>query len=353
MKNSNGNKSGSKKSGRSFVRPCLILGGLLLAATAMAVGADGAQTAAAAPVADVAVKPQLKIAPAEHFAGATGVKMLAATHAGKRIVAVGDYGVVLLSDDEGKTFYQARSVPVSSTLTAVAFSDADNGWAVGHWGAIIKTTDGGQSWQQQRSDISVDQPLFSVYFKNAQEGWAVGLWSLMLHTTDGGANWTVIQLPPPAGAKKADRNLYSIFGDARGNLFVTSEQGRVLHSSDSGTTWTYAETGYGGSLWTGIGLRDGALLVGGLRGTIYRSGDGGESWQASKTNLKSSVTGIVQRADKGVVAVGLDGLTMVSTDDGASFAGTQREDRAALTAAIDTQAASGVKLFSTQGPVSE
>lgn len=336
-------KNGSKK----LAWPSLALGSVLLVATAMASSADN-QTPVAA-----AAKPQLKITQAEHFAGATSVKMLAATRAGKRIVAVGDYGVVLLSDDEGKTFYQARSVPVSSTLTAVTFADASNGWAVGHWGAILKTTDGGQTWMQQRSDIVVDQPLFSVYFKNADEGWAVGLWSLMLHTTNGGASWSTVALPPPAGAKKADRNLYSIFADAKGNLFVTSEQGRVLHSSDSGANWNYAETGYGGSLWTGVGLTDGALLVGGLRGTIYRSADGGDSWQASKTNLKSSITDIVQRADKSIVAVGLDGLNMHSTDGGLTFSGVQRQDRAALTAAIDTQAAGGMKVFSTQGPLGE
>ncbi|PRC91987.1 WD40/YVTN/BNR-like repeat-containing protein [Solimicrobium silvestre] len=298
-------------------------------------------------------KPQLKVTAAEHFAGATSVKMLAATRAGKRIVAVGDYGVVLLSDDEGKSFHQAKSVPVSSTLTSVTFTDANNGWAVGHWGAILKTADGGQSWVLQRSDFAVDQPLFSVYFKNANEGWAVGLWSLMLHTADGGASWSVVSLPPPAGAKKADRNLYAIFGDAKSCLYATSEQGRVLHSEDAGATWEYAETGYSGSLWTGLNLADGALLVGGLRGTIYRSDDGGKSWQVSKTNLKSSVTNMTQRADKSIVAVGLDGLNMISVDGGVSFVGKQRQDRAALTAVIETQTPSGMQLFSSLGPVGE
>jgi photosystem II stability/assembly factor-like uncharacterized protein len=317
-----------------------------LAATVLAAGQAASQGSAAA-------KPTLKVTAAERLPAATSVKILAATRAGKRIVAVGDYGVVLLSDDDGKTYRQAATVPVSSTLTAVTFVDDRNGWAVGHWGAILKTSDAGQTWSQQRSDFQADQPLFSVHFKNASEGWAVGLWSLMLHTSDGGASWAPVALPPPPNAKKADRNLYAIFGDAKGGLFITSEQGRVLRSLDDGKTWSYAETGYGGSFWSGTALKDGTLLVGGLRGTIYRSTDCGESWQPAKTGLKSSVTAIAQRAGGAVLAVGLDGMALESSDGGLSFSGVQRADRAALTAVLDRPSGGAAVLFSTHGPIAK
>ncbi len=315
-----------------------------LAATVLAAAQAAAPT-------EPAAKPVLTVSPAERLSAATGVKILAASRAGGRIVAVGDHGVVLLSDDQGKTYRQAATVPVSSTLTAVTFVDDRNGWAVGHWGAILKTSDAGQTWSLQRSDFQADQPLFSVHFKNASEGWAVGLWSLMLHTSDGGASWAPVALPPPPNAKKADRNLYAIFSDAKGGLFITSEQGRVLRSQDDGKTWTYAETGYGGSFWSGAALKDGTLLVGGLRGTIYRSTDCGDSWQAAKTGLKSSVTAIAQRAGGPVLAVGLDGMTLESSDGGLSFSGSQRPDRAALTAVLDGPAGGAAVLFSTRGPV--
>ena len=297
------------------------------------------------------VKAQLQIKPAERLAAAGSVKILAAARAGKRIVAVGDHGVVLLSDDEGASYQQARAVPLSATLTALSFADASNGWAVGHWGAIMRTADGGQTWRLQRSDVATDQPLFSVHFKDAKEGWAVGLWSLMLHTSDGGEHWEKISLPAPPNAKKADRNLYAIFGDSRAYLFVTSEQGRVLRSHDNGASWRYLETGYAGSLWTGVALRDDVLLVGGLRGTIYRSADGGDSWHVAPTGLKNSVTSIAQRSDDSVLAVGLDGMMLTSVDGGASFKGVRREDRAALTVVIGAAAAGGRQLFSTRGPL--
>lgn len=295
------------------------------------------------------VRPQLRIEAAEHTREATQEMMLSAALAGKRIVAVGNRGVVLLSDDGGKTYRQARSVPVDSMLTSVAFVGPHVGWAVGHWGVVLKTEDGGDTWALQRSATSVDQPLFSVYFKSRQEGWAVGLWSLVLHTVDGGATWSTITLPPPPGARKADRNLYQIFPGTSGDLFIACEQGRVLRSTDGGDSWSYVDTGYTGSFWTGTVLEDGTVLVAGLRGSIYRSVDGGKTWSAAKNNSKSSITDVLQLPDRTVVAVALDGVSLVSRDGGASFTRTQRKDRVALTTAVATAAATPL-FFSAAGP---
>jgi photosystem II stability/assembly factor-like uncharacterized protein len=295
--------------------------------------------------------PQMQILPAEQTPGATTAMMLAVARAGTRLVAVGDHGVVLLSDDGGNSFRQAHFVPVSSTLSSVWFVDATHGWAVGHWGVVLSSNDGGETWKLQRSDISVDQPLFSVYFKNAKEGWAVGLWSLMLHTVDGGASWTTVTLPPPPGFKKADRNLYQIFADSAGTLYIACEQGRVLRSTDGGATWTYLETGYNGSLWTGVALAHGVVLVGGLRGSIYRSADGGATWIRIDTAYKSSITDMVQLDQNSIVAVALDGVSFVSHDGGVTFTGKQRPDRVALTAVAESPADAAV-LFSVNGPIS-
>ena len=61
------------------------------------------------------------------------VILLDVAMAGKRIVAVGERGVVLLSDDNGKTWTSVRA-PVTRTLTAVTFFDDKVGIAVGKVG---------------------------------------------------------------------------------------------------------------------------------------------------------------------------------------------------------------------------
>jgi photosystem II stability/assembly factor-like uncharacterized protein len=293
--------------------------------------------------------PALKLLPAVITPGSAKAMMLSSARAGKRVVAVGDHGIVLLSDDDGKSFRQAKSVPVRVTLTSVSFIDDRTGWAAGQWGVIVATGDGGENWSLQRSDTSVDQPLFSIYFKDKDRGWAVGLWSLVLATRDGGKNWAAMRLPPPPGGGKTDRNLQKVFADSKGALYIAAEQGTVVRSADDGTTWTYTPTGYKGSFWTGISLKDNTLLVGGLRGTIYRSTDNGLSWKEVLSGVKSSITDFAE-ADGKILAVGLDGVYLVSTTGGASFTVTQREDRVPFTTLVVTNSGRPVA-FSKQGVV--
>ncbi|MGZ8463170.1 MAG: WD40/YVTN/BNR-like repeat-containing protein [Candidatus Deferrimicrobiaceae bacterium] len=290
----------------------------------------------------------LKLQPAKITTAASKAMMLSSTRAGIRIVAVGDHGIVLLSDTDGADFRQAKSVPVRSTLTAVCFIDEKTGWAVGQWGVVLRTDDAGESWTVQRSDTTVDQPLFSVYFRDKDRGWAVGLWSLVLSTRDGGRTWTSVRLSPPPGGKKADLNLQKIFANRMGTLFVAAEQGTVLWSYD-GENWAYVNTGYKGTFWTGIVLSNGTILVGGLRGTIYRSIDNGRSWMESKTDLKSSITDFAEAGGK-VYSVGLDGVILDSDNGGVSFQGSQRADRIPFTTLCVNSTGKLVK-FSKQGVV--
>src|SRR5262245_9614082 len=68
--------------------------------------------------------------------------------AGNRLVAVGQRGHIVYSDDQGATWKQA-AVPISSDLTAVYFANDKNGWAVGHDGVILATDNGGDKWTLQ------------------------------------------------------------------------------------------------------------------------------------------------------------------------------------------------------------
>ena len=290
----------------------------------------------------------LKIQPAEATTAATKAMILSSARAGKRIVAAGNNGIVLLSDTDGADFRQAKSVPVRSTLTAVFFVDDKTGWAVGQWGVVLRTDDAGETWTLQRHDTSVDQPLFSVWFRDRERGIAVGLWSLMIATVDGGKTWTPVNLPPSPGRKKADRNLLKIFANRMGTLFVAAEQGLILKSYD-GETWAYIDTGYKGSFWTGIVLNNGTLLVGGLRGTIYRSADDGRSWREAKSEFKSSITDFAEAGGK-VYAAALDGVFLESENGGGTFKGSQREDRLPFTA-ISVNSVGKLVKFSKQGAV--
>lgn len=308
----------------------------------------GAASAQQAPAPDGPSIP-LEVHPARKSEAAVLAPINEATRAGKRIVAVGANGVILLSDDDGKSFRQAMGVPVRSTLTSVSFADENHGWAAGHWGLVLGTSDGGETWTILRKDTEVDQPLFSIHFKNRDEGIAVGLWSLMLTTTDGGKTWSKVQLANAPGRNKADLNLMRIFAGRNGEYFIAAEQGVVLKSTGDWQRWDYFPTGYKGTLWSGVTLPDGKVIVAGLRGSLYYSNDDGKLWNPIDTHTKSSITDIAY-SNGAVKAVGLDGVTLDSTDGGITFSGAQREDRLSYSALVPGLNG-GFILFSRRGAV--
>lgn len=275
--------------------------------------------------------------------------MLDAVQAGERIVAVGARGNVILSDDGGKTYRQARQVPVDFTLTSVFFVDARQGWAVGHGGVVIHTEDGGETWQLQRSATDVDQPLFTVYFRDSQHGWVAGLWSLFLETSDGGKSWTALHLPVAQGAKRSDLNLLHLFPGAGNALYLTAEQGTLFRSRDSGQSWDLLATGSKASLWSGVAAGpSGTLIVAGLGGKLLRSSDEGASWQAVALPTTGSITAL--QGSKGVItASSLEGKVLQSRDEGASWQVLWSAPQA-LTA-LSVNAAGQVLPFSKEGPL--
>lgn len=267
--------------------------------------------------------PDVPVVASKPGAASTRSVMLDAARAGKRIVAVGERGHVLLSDDDGATFRQAAGVPLDLTLTSVSFVDDKEGWAAGHGGVIMRTGDGGEHWDLQHRDTAADQPLFSVYFRDREHGWASGLWSLLLATADGGKTWTRVQLPTPAGQKRADLNLLQVFEGGDGHLFISAEQGAVLASADGGATWSYQATGGAASLWAGTAGEGATAIVAGLRGKIFRSGDGGASWQAVVAPVEASITHLA-REGATFWAGTVSGAVLCSTDDGRHWQVVQR-----------------------------
>lgn len=236
------------------------------------------------------------------------VAMLGVSRAGgSRIVAVGERGAVLISDDDARSWRQAAVVPVSVTLTAVQFVDARVGFAIGHQGVVLRSDDGGEHWARLLEGAGVaklqlsealalarpaaiadaeravqegaDKPLFALHFSSASSGTVVGAFGIAITTTDGGKSWASIRgrMDNPKGA-----HLYSL--SQRGqDLLMAGEQGLVLHSADAGRTFARISTPYQGSWFCAVHDADAGWLVAGLRGNAMRTTDGGRNWNSLKS----------------------------------------------------------------------
>ncbi len=283
-------------------------------------------------------------APAVPSALAARRPIAAVITAGTRLVAVGQRGHVLWSDDGGRSWTQA-TVPVSTDLTAVHFVSPGRGWACGHDGVVLATRDGGRSWARQLDGRGVerllrawlaahadrapraaleqaaflvgrgaDQPLLGIWFADERTGFAVGAFDLVLATADGGETWE-----PWVGRTDNPRALHLLaIGRAAGAVLVAGEQGLLLRLDRGGARFRAVPAPRRGSLFgvTGDGA---AALVYGLRGTVLRSDDGAATWRQVPTGLDVSVTGGAELPDGRVVLVSQAGDVLVSADGGRSF----------------------------------
>ena len=236
--------------------------------------------------------------------------------AGDRIVAVGQRGHVLWTDNAGQDWKQAR-VPVSSDLVAVHFPTPAKGWAVGHDGVVLHTADAGKTWTRQRDGRpdAADVPLLDVWFRDERSGYAVGAFGTLLETQDGGATWTSAQ-------ERADNpkkmHLYAVrpVGD---DLWIAGEQGLLLKLDRTSNRFTAVPLPYQGTLFGVTGTAN-AVVVHGLRGNVLRSTDHGASWQAVPTGVQVGITASAVDAGGRILLASQAGHLFVSTDDGARFA---------------------------------
>lgn len=279
--------------------------------------------------------------PARHSDRAASKLLLdAAVLNSNRLVAVGEHGTIVFSDDKGGSWQQAR-VPVSVNLTAVFFADEESGWVAGHDGVILGTKDAGQTWVklfdgnmankqiiavaerrlaalQERheaaagsnSTLQVElelaedaladaeagaafgpaRPLFSLWFENARQGFAAGSFGQLFQTGDGGANWHYIgdRLDNPEGFH------YNAITRAPSGKLLIAGEGGVLHSSaDGGNTWRRHETGYNGQLYGVLAFNeemgDEILLAYGFGGRIFVSRNAGSDWSELDREVRANI----------------------------------------------------------------
>jgi photosystem II stability/assembly factor-like uncharacterized protein len=277
---------------------------------------------------------------------ATETLLLDAAWVGDRLVAVGEWGHVLLSDDGGEDWRQARLVPTQATLTAVAFANAREGWAVGHDAVVLHTADAGETWEIQYAAPEEEAALLGVWFGDAERGLAVGAFGMMLETRDGGETWARRRMSH--GEHPDDRHLNDVFPGPNGSLFVPAEGGTVLRSRDAGASWERLHLPYEGSFWGGIALEEDAVVVFGMRGNLFRSDDLGETWHALPTGTDQSLQGATRLRDGALVVVGLGGVVLVGTKGGTSFTTATRPDRRGI-AAVAEGTGKGLLLFGERG----
>lgn len=203
---------------------------------------------------------------------------------------------ILVTRDSGAT-WEVQFKDQDFVLKGISFCDARNGWAVGEYGFIYHTSDGGATWEQQAGEFGFSEEtgeieggtyLFDVVALDPQNAWAVGMDGYVVRTVDGGKTWERIAAEIPV------THLFGVAANKKGGFLICGS-GIVLVSSDGGQSFMAVENDpvimYG---WLNGATADsaGRLSAVGKEGWIYTTADYGRSWD------KRTVQEATQRVGK-------------------------------------------------------
>lgn len=252
------------------------------------------------------------------------------------VLAVGYWGTVLRSVDGGQA-WSHQPTPTHETLYAVSFGDEKRAWAVGAAGTLLYSQDAGVSWESVQVILPADEfadarpldsPLFDVVAVSGNEAWAVGDFGRVLHTRDG-TQWKTVTIPPEDFADEniPDRILNGVEFLDRDNGWIVGEFGTTLRTADGGASWT-GERGFTGAvedvylMAVAVGGA-GRAVAGGTGGVVIQTDDGGAEWSVAKLPTTAALFGAAWNG-QGVVLVGDRGVVFSSRDAGRSWEAATR-----------------------------
>jgi photosystem II stability/assembly factor-like uncharacterized protein len=297
--------------------------------------------------------------------------------AGPRLVAVGIRGLIVLSDDAGKSWRQVAS-PVASDLVAVQFPTASAGWIVGHDGVVLHSADGGLTWVRQLDgraaktlltdhftrrvqagdagaqrwldDVRLnyadgpEQALLDVWFEDEQRGFVVGSFGTIFQTLDGGKTW---QPWMDRVASKELVHLNAVKGIG-GQIFIVSERGTLFRLDRARNQFEPVTTGYQGSLFS-IAGRERSVVAVGLLGNAFHSIDGGTTWRKLETGLGANLTHVTELSDGRLLVVAADGGAVAIDSESGQRAPLRVKVPVLLTGAVQAEPGAAV-LVGITGP---
>jgi len=220
-------------------------------------------------------------------------------------------------------------LPTTKTVYSIDFRDSLYGFAAGDSGLVLKTTDGGHSWQ----DISVSRNLTisDITFTSKTTGFAVGIdfetppfGTLFFKTTNGGDTWVESRYREDEAYMLALHFLDSLNG------WTSGLEGKIAYTTDGGSEWhpalndTAEFTNFpvlGFSFYTdSLAFAFGGHID--IAGVIWRTTDGGQYWKSHGVGPEP-IKGIIVFDSLNLLGIGGDfeyGTAVVrSTDSGLTW----------------------------------
>jgi len=266
-----------------------------------------------------------------------GLPLMDVQFIGEHGWAVGAMGTILRTEDGGNT-WQTIQLKFDADLYRVKFINKNQGWAVGGririaetnegmrhdqrggYAYIFHSIDGGKTWECQFGERG--RHLFALDFSDEHTGYAAGERGYFMKTIDGGKHWEILP------TTESLNWLYGMTFLDQDNGFVVGSNETVLKTADGGRTWQKLDAGADSKfydfrpIYRDISFNGNTGCIVGQYGSIVISHDQGQSWKPSGTFYKNDVRELMDLRSVQFTspmrgyAVGELGTRIMTSDDG-------------------------------------
>jgi photosystem II stability/assembly factor-like uncharacterized protein len=221
---------------------------------------------------------------------------------------VGHDGVVLHTEDAGDTWQLQLDGRKANELIVAAMKRKVEAEPTSE--QAKKLLDEAMRYSEQ----GPDKPLLDVWFADASNGFVVGAYNLIFRTSDGGRTWT-------PWFDRTDNpkffNLYAISAVA-GELYIAGESGLLMKLDPGAQRFKALSTPYTGSFF-GLAAAKTSVLAFGLRGNVFRSDDAGKTWIKVDAGLPAAVAAATRTSSDATLLADVGGRVVISEDGGRTF----------------------------------
>lgn len=229
------------------------------------------------------------------------------TNSNGRLVAVGAFGVVLQSTDQGKSWTRTE-LPGAPGLIKVAVCGDGSFEALDFDGGVWRSGPDGAAWAQSKTPAT--DATLDLTCTADNRIWVVGARGAIFLSADQGKSWQDKSLAE-------DIQLLNVQFPAIGSGIITGEFGRVLVTGDNGASWTQAGTLGQDFYPQGQDFTDAKHgVVVGLSGAVLQTADGGQTWTRTKAPTEAPLYGVMGLTGDRLVVVGAAGVAFVRSGAG-------------------------------------
>jgi photosystem II stability/assembly factor-like uncharacterized protein len=185
-----------------------------------------------------------------------------------RLVAAGQQGSTVVSDDAGATFAPVGGRLLGKFSRVVAGRVAGSAFAPGPDGTLGRTVDGGQTWT--RGNVATSEDVLDVSFPTVNDGYALDVAGGVFNTNDGGGHWATLDTGSTARAQ-------AVYAPSASVVMVVGPTG-IRRSVDSGGSFSAVHgSAVGSTQLSGVDRAGTAAVVWGSQ-DVARTVDNGKTW---------------------------------------------------------------------------